>query len=282
MCFHGRMRTDVIGPLKSSVITTALLAVAVSNGQATAAPRIQEQPSDAKATFSIISVKPSPDSEADDWGIGIRGRNFWAVHVTTNELIGWAYGVNARQIEHAPEWFGTERFDVDGLPDTAAQPSREQYRSMLQSALAERFALRFHSSKKVLPVYVLSVVSGGLKIPKSVDQRAKPSWGVHRGWFSVQNMTFGEVARTMQRTVFDRPVLDQTGLSDRYSFILKWRADETEFSQMQGVEVPQEAGTEDVEDIYTAVRQQLGVKIEAEKALAPTMVIETVSHPSPN
>ena len=51
---------------------------------------------------------------------------------------------------------------------------------------------------------------------------------------------------------------------------------------MQGVEVLQEAGTEDVEDIYTAVRQQLGVKIEAEKALAPTMVIQTVSHPSPN
>ena len=266
------------------IFTAGLLAViaTASHGQVLSPPQIQEQPSNAGTAFSIVSVKPSPDSEAYDWGIGIRGRNFWAVHVTTNELIAWAYGLNARQIENAPEWFSTERFDVNGLPGTSGQPSREQYRGMLQSALADRFELKFHSSQKLLHVYVLSVADGGLRITRSVDQSAKPSWGVHRGWLSIQNMTFDDVARTMQRTVFDRPVLDRTGLSDRYSFILKWRADETQFGQMQGLEVPQETGTDDAEDIYTAAHQQLGVKIEAAKALAPTIVIEKVSHPSPN
>jgi uncharacterized protein (TIGR03435 family) len=168
------------------------------------------------------------------------------------------------------------------LPDAGQQPSREQYRAMLQSALADRFALTFRSSQKVLPVYVLSVATGGLKVVRSADQTIKPSWGVHQGWLSIQSMTFEDVARVMQRTIFDRPVLDQTGLNDRYTFVLKWRPDETQFSQMRGLDVPQEAGTEDNEDIYTSARQQLGIKIESTRTLAPTMVIKTVSHPSPN
>jgi len=250
------------------------------DAQSVPATQMKEQSTEANSSFSVIRVKLSPDSEADDWGIGIRGRNLWAVHVTTEELIQWAYGINSRQIEHAPSWLATEHFDFDGLPDAGVQPSRDLYRTMLQAALAERFALKFHPSQKSLPVYVLSVEDGGLKIPKSVDQGAKSSWGAHRGWLSIQGMTFGDVARLMQRTIFDRPVLDRTGLADRYTFILKWRADETQFAQMR--DVPEETGTEDVEDIYTAVRQQLGLKIEAKKALVPTFEIESVSRPSAN
>lgn len=235
-----------------------------------------------KSAFAITRVKPSPDSESDDWGIGLRGRNFWAVHVTLNELIAWAYGLNYRQIEGGPAWLGNERFDVDGQPEAGMQPTREQYRTMLQAALAERFLLKFHSSEKTMPVYVLSVASSGIKAPKSAEQGPKQAWGVHRGWLSIQNMTFGDAARVMQRTIFDRPVLDETGSRERFSFILKWRADETQFGQMQGVEMPQEKGTEDVDDIYVASRQQLGIRIEPKKALAPLMVVESVAHPTPN
>lgn len=236
----------------------------------------------AHPAFSVVSVKLSPDSEADDWGLGIRGRRFWAVHVTTNELIGWAYRVNAHQIEHSPEWFATERFDVDGIPDTEIQPTRDQYRMMLQVALSERFAIKFHSAQKVLSVYVLSVASGGLKIPAAVDHAGRPSWGVHLGWLQIKNMTFGDVAEVMQRTIFERPVLDQTGQPGLYSFTLRWRADETQFGQMQGVTVPEEDGMEERDDIYTAALHQLGVKIEAKKALVPTMVIDAVSRPTAN
>jgi uncharacterized protein (TIGR03435 family) len=232
--------------------------------------------------FAVFSVKPSPDYESAEWGIGIRGRRFWAVHVTVNELIDWAYGLNARQIEHAPAWFATEHFDVDGVPDTDAQPTSEQYRAMLKVSLEERLSMHFHTSQKVLPVYVLTVAAGGLKLQADSDPTAASSWGVHRGWFSVKNMTLDRVAQTMQRIVFDRPVLNQTGLKDRYSFILKWRADETQFAQMQGMDVPEESGTEDIEDIYTALRRQVGIQMEARKTNAPTMVIDAVSHPSPN
>ena len=236
----------------------------------------------AGASFAVVRVKLSPESEADDWGIGIHGRNFWAVHVTMNELIAWAYGMNVRQVEHAPGWFSMERFDVDGVPEPTADLSREAYRMMLRAALVERCGLRFRSSQKMLPVFVLSVADGGLKIAPSPDQHGKAKWGVHRGWLSITNMTFHDVAGIMQRTIFERPVLDQTGLSGRYTFLLKWRADESQFSQMQGVDVPEEDGTQDVDDIYTASRKTLGIRIEPKKALLPTMVVESVTQPSPN
>ena len=147
-------------------------------------------------------------------------RNFWAVHVTTRELIGWAYGVNAKHIEHAPDCFGKERLDVDGLPETIAQPTREQYRGMVQAAIAERFTLTFHSSERVLTVYVvLSIANEGVTTPQLVDQGSKPSWGVHRDWPSVKNIKSNDIARMLQRPVFDRPVLDRTRLSDRYTFV---------------------------------------------------------------
>ena len=242
----------------------------------------QERTAAAGTAFAIVRVKQSPESEADDWGMGIRGRNFWAVHVTVNELIAWAYGVSPRQLEHAPEWLGSERFDVDGIPDAGVQPSSEQFRSMVQAALIDRFQLKFHASEKTLPVYVLALASGGIRISPSPDPRAKPAWGIHRGWLSVSNMTFDGVARIMQRTVFDRVVLDRTGVNERYSFVLKWRADVTQFRQMQGMEMPEETGTSDVDDIYTSAGRQLGIRIEATKASAPTMVLESVSHPAAN
>lgn len=232
-------------------------------------------------SFAVVRVSLSPDSEADDWGLGTRGRNFWATHATLNELIAWAYGVSPRQIDHAPEWMSRERFDVNGQPDNvAAQPSGDEFRAMLKSALADRFAVRIHTLQKVMPVYVLSVADGGIKLAGAGD--AKAQWGIHRGWLSVANMSFDAVAKVMQRTVFDRPVLDRTNLAGRYSFTLKWRADETQFSQMQGLEVPVETGTADVDDIYTAARKQLGIRIEAKKDTAPVLVIDGVSRPSPN
>ena len=280
--FASRIRAMIFRSLTWGIIPVSCFATLPNKAQPVPSPNATAQRADAKTSFSIVRVKLSPDSEADDWGIGVCGGNFWAVHVTVDELINWAYGTSARQIEHAPDWLAVDKFDVDGLIDPGTHPTRDQYGAMLQAALAERFALKLHTAKKLMPVYVLSVADGGPRISATDDQNAKPSWGVHRGWFSVTSMPFDGVAQVIQHTVFDRPVLNQTGLKDRYTFVLKWRADETQFTQMQGVDVPQEAGTADSDDIYTAARRQLGIKIEAKRAMAPVLVIDAVSRPSPN
>jgi uncharacterized protein (TIGR03435 family) len=238
---------------------------------------------EANPTFAVATVKLSPESEADDWGTQIRGHRFVATHVNMNDLIGYAYGMHTQQIDHAPAWFGSARFDVEGVPDTQILPTREEYRTMVQKTLTERFGLKFHPAQKMLTAYVLSVSSGGLKIQQTAGQPyAAETWGISRGRLQVKNMSLAGLARVMQRTVFDRPVVDETGLKGRYSFDLHWHPDETEFGPMQGLAVPTDEGSEAQDDIYTAARKQLGLKIEAKKTMVDVMVIDAASQPEAN
>lgn len=141
---------------------------------------------DANPTFAVASVKLSPESEANDWSTQIRGHRFVATHVSMNDLIGYAYGMHLQQIDHAPAWFGSERFDLEGVPDTQILPTRDECRTMVQKTLTERFGLRFHPAQKMLMAYVLSVNSGGLKIQKTVASLMQRRVGEHRreGWRS--------------------------------------------------------------------------------------------------
>jgi uncharacterized protein (TIGR03435 family) len=250
----------------------------------TAAMNDKKDPAfEANPTFAVASVKRSPESEADDWGTQIRGHRFVATHVSMNDLIGYAYGMHPQQIDHAPAWFGSERFDLEGVPDTQILPTRDEYRTMVQKALTERFGLKFHPAQKMLTAYVLSVQSGGLKIQETVGQPyAAEAWGMSRGRLQVKNMSFAGVARLLQRTVFDRPVVDETGLKGRYSFELRWHPDELQFAQMQGLSVPTDEGSEAGDDIYTAARKQLGLRIEAKKTMVDVMVIDAASRPIAN
>ena len=239
---------------------------------------------DANPTFAVASVKLSPESEANEFpSTQIRGHNFVATHVSMNDLIGYAYGMHQQQIDHAPAWFGFERFDVEGVPDTQILPTRDEYRTMVQKTLVERFGLKFHPAQKMLTAYVLSVDRGALKIQETMGQPyAAQTWGVSRGRLQVRNMSFAGVARVMQRMVFDRPVVDKTGLSGRYTFDLRWHPDEVQFGQMQGLNVPTDERSEAGDDIYTAARKQLGVKIGAEKTMVDVMVIDAASQPVAN
>jgi uncharacterized protein (TIGR03435 family) len=154
---------------------------------------------------------------------------------------------------------------------------------MVQKTLVERFGLKFHRGQKMLTAYVLSVDSGGLKIQETVGQPyAAEGWGVSRGRLQVKNMSFASVARVMQRTVFDRPVVDGTGLKGRYTFNLRWHPDDVQFGQMQGLTVPDDEGSEARDDIYSAARKQLGLKIEAKKTMVDVMVIDAASQPVAN
>jgi len=237
---------------------------------------------DANPTFAVATVKLSPESEAFPSTV-IRGHDFVATHVSMNDLIGYAFGMHSAQIDHAPEWFGSERFDVQGVPDTQILPTRDEYRTMVQKALVERFGLKFHPAQKMMTAYVLSVNSGGLKIQQTVGQPyAAETWGVSRGRLQVKNMSFAGVARVMQRMVFDRPVVDQTGVSGQYTFDLRWHPDEVQFGQMQGLSVPTDERAEAGDDIYAAARKQLGLKIEAKKTMVDVMVIDAASQPVAN
>ena len=84
-----------------------------------------------------------------------------------NDLIAFAYGLHAKQIIGAPDWFGTDMFDIDGVPDVPGRPSMKQMQTMVQKLLADRCALKFHHEQKELSVYAVRLAGGGPKMSKT-------------------------------------------------------------------------------------------------------------------
>jgi len=242
---------------------------------------------DANPGFDVVTVKPS-DPGRQGKGFGFRGTHFRTFNTNMNDLVAFAYGLHSKQIVGAPDWFGTELFDIDGTPDVPGQPSLHQMELMVQKLLPDRFALKFHHEQRELPVYIITVANGGPKMTKTTagpnDQQGFGFRGL--GDLIVRNMSMAEFATWMQSGVMDKPVVDHTGLTDKYDFTLKWTPDDSQFAQFRGAVPPPPPAAGDNPNappsLYTAVQEQLGLKIEAGKAMDDVIVIDHVEKPSPN
>jgi uncharacterized protein (TIGR03435 family) len=119
-----------------------------------------------------------------------------------------------------------------------------------------------------------------------MDPNATPGVGfVGLGRFVARNATMPIFAQVMQGTALDRPVVDQTGLSGRYDCTLNWTPDEFQFADMRNPNAPlppADPNNADLPDLYTAIQQQLGLKLDATKAPVDVMVIDRIEKPSEN
>jgi len=240
---------------------------------------------DANPGFDVVTIKPSQPG-AQGKGFGFRGSHFRTFNTNMNDLVAFAYGLHSKQIVGAPDWFGTELFDIDGTPDTPGQPSLHQMELMVQKMLSDRFALKFHHEQRELPVYIITVAAGGPKMGKTTagpnDQQGFFFRGL--GDLVVRNMTMTEFASWMQSGVMDKPVVDHTGLTGKYDFTLKWTPDDSQFQQFRGTNQTPPAGDNPnaPPSLYTAVQEQLGLTITAGKAMDDVILIDHVEKPSPN
>ena len=238
---------------------------------------------DADPVFAVATVKPSkPDAHGK--GISVRGRRFSTFNTSLLDLIAFAYEIHARQIPGAPAWAESDHYDLVAEPDGEGQPSEKQWKIMLQKLLADRFQLTFHRDKKELSVYALTVGKTGPKLtPSEGSPDGLPSTQFRKvGDLAVRNVTMGDFASSMQRAVLDRPVVDHTGLAGRFDFTLTWTADEFQFSGL-GIPVPTPTNSDGAPpDLFTAIQQQLGLKLEATKAQTEVLAIDHVEKPSEN
>jgi uncharacterized protein (TIGR03435 family) len=234
--------------------------------------------------YEVATIKPTgPDEHGG--GFTLQGRHLVARNFTVEGLITLAYNLQSKQLTGAPEWITTDHYDLDVLPDHEGLPSLEQARGIVRKLLADRFALKFHEDTKELSVYVLSTAKTGPKFAKSAsDPSSPPGMGGPPGRMMMRNGTMAEFAQVMQG-VLDRPVVDQTGLKDRYDFVLKWTPDESQY----GGRIPppnsgdsSTANADELPPLFTAIQEQLGLKLDAMKAPAKVMVIESVQKPSAN
>ena len=248
-------------------------------------PTAASQPMLASAhpSFEVATIKPSKPNQQGK-GFTIRGNHFVTINTSLADIISFPYGVSPKQVVGLPDWAPTERFDIDGKPDQVGLPSVKQSQEMLTKLLADRFQLKMHNDKRELPAYVLTVAKGGPKLEKSdAGPDAIPGLFLSGiGDLHVHDATMREFTDLMQSTVFEKPVGDQTGLPGRYIFNLKWQADESQFGGM-GVKVaPQTDAADSPPPLFTAIQEQVGLKLDAEKTAVPVLVIDHVEKPSEN
>jgi uncharacterized protein (TIGR03435 family) len=249
-------------------------------------PKVQPMDANAHPSLEVATIKPSAPNKPGK-GFGFREGHFTTMNTNLNDLIGFAYGLQTMQIIDAPAWFGTDPYDIEGKPDTEGQPDFKQMQIMLQKLLADRFKLTFHHDKRELSAYVISVSGGGPKMTKSTAGPNDPPGFGFRGLgdLMVRNLSVADFATWMQSVVMDKPVVDQTGLTDRYDFQLKWTPDDSQFAQFRG------AGTKvppPIDDpnappaLYAAMQEQLGLKMGPAKVPDDVIVIDHVEKPSEN
>ncbi|HEY3990119.1 MAG TPA: M56 family metallopeptidase [Acidobacteriaceae bacterium] len=246
-------------------------------------PKLPPMDANASPSFEVATIKPSKPDEPGKM-FGVRGRQFKTINTTLDDLISFAYDVHAKQVIGAPAWAATDKFDIDAEPDGEGAPSAKQWKIMVQKLLADRFQFAFHHDKRELSVYALSVAKNGPKMAKAQgDPNGLPALFFHNlGDLHVANATMSDFAGLMQAAVLDRPVVDQTGLGGRFDFNLKWTPDDSQFGGL-GAKVPPPTDSADAPpNLYTAIQEQIGLKLDATKTLAEVLVIDKVEKPSAN
>jgi uncharacterized protein (TIGR03435 family) len=238
---------------------------------------------DAPLVFEVATIKPSiPDAPGKLFTV--RGRDVMTINTTLSDLITFAYNVHTRQISGGPSWMDTEKFDVTGRPQADGQPNDRQLRGLVQNLLEDRFKLAVHRDKKELPAYVIVVGTNGPRLTRNdTNPNGLPSLlfkGL--GMLPAVNASMSDFARVMQTAVLDRPVVDRTGIQGRYDFTLTWTPDDSQFRSM-GVRVPPPSNDANAPPgLFTAIQEQLGLKLESTDAPVEVIVIDRVEKPSAN
>jgi uncharacterized protein (TIGR03435 family) len=237
---------------------------------------------------------------------GLTGTN-----VTVQMLLRLAYGVQDNQISDAPTWVNSESYNIEArLENSVADEIRKmgeeqrkvERQHMLQALLADRFRLTVHRETKDLPVYALVVAKNGPKLrkAKSGDTYAEGFKGIDglpagphqmilrgRGEFKAQAQPVSALARALSLAL-GRPVVDKTGLTGSYDITLEWTPDEIHSATMKdsaGGQQPTDstpASEASGPSIFTAIQEQLGLKLESQKGSTEVLVIDHVEKPSEN
>jgi len=238
----------------SVVRAIASLAVCVSglaSAQSVAAPQ-----------FEAASIKPST-ADPGSSGINTGNGRMNAFNVTLKRCIMGAYSVGPDQVLGGPDWLDSDRWEILAR---AEQPVGDHaLMTMLQTLLADRFKLTLHRESKPIEVYDIEVAKNGPKLEKGDGQGAKTSNG--RGDIVADNATIDRFAEILSRQM-DLPVFNHTGLEGAFNLKLKW--------------TPERAKTPEGPSIYTAIQEQLGLRLRAGKVPVEVLVIDHVEKPSEN
>ena len=235
--------------------------------------------------FEVASVKARKD--ADDGRVGIRitpGGRWRATNVPLNLLLSMAYELKPGQLSGAPNWVNNERFDIDAKIDEALGPNPKPGEMLpyVQSLLEKRFQLKFHREAKEMQVYALVVAKGGPKMKESDPAERGPSIRMGMGQLTMAKVDMDQFVKELSRQV-GRPVLNETGLTAQYTMDLTFSPEGGGGPGGDGP--PGERGPAPGSDgptVFTAVQEQLGLKLESRKAPVQMFIVDKIERPEEN
>ena len=261
------------------VIVSALLLFELSQSTIAAAPPGHD-------SFEVASIRPNHAGRPFNMGFRPGGR-FIAENVNVEILIEAAFGVKDYQVSGGPGWIHTERYDIEAVPDSSTAQAWERLNTedrqakqwqMVQALLAERFALKLHRVSKERSSYALVVSKGGARLreagadlPGPAAGQAQPKHGLRmkgRGEIDAHGASLDRLAEVLS-PLLDKIVLNQTGLKGKYDFTLKWSPDDG-------------AENSGAPSIFTALPEQLGLRLETQKTELEMVVLDSVGKPSEN
>jgi len=271
-----------------------LLLIATAN----AAAFCQTQEPAARPGFDVASIRLDASNGNKAYVQAVPGRLVMR-NFSLKQIILFAYDVPRNQVLGVQDWMDSTHLDIQATTQSNATVKQVEG-PMLQALLEERFHLRVHRESMERPVYQLTVDKGGPKMqrskegscaPYSMDSPPPPATtasqtvycdfphfsGDGRNWaLEGTGVTVGKLAASLSRSGLDRPVIDRTGLSGGFDLRLKWVGDP---ASGPGPVTPEDAAGP---SIFTAVKEQLGLKLEATKGAVEILVIDHVEKPSEN
>jgi uncharacterized protein (TIGR03435 family) len=226
-----------------------------------------------RLTFEAASIKPHPEPITYSADPSISGTRVTATASTLLDLITSAYGVRYNQVSGGPGWIKSDHYDVAARAEGEGALTMNQVRPMLQSLLADRFQLKAHRETREVPMYALVVNKNGPKlkeVPPDVDGRmggiSATNSSMH---MTVSKGTMEQLALRLSGNGAGRPVLNKTGLTGYYAYSLDW---------VNGTPAPDS----DTPSLFTAVQEQLGLKLEPINGPTEMLIIDHAERPTGN
>jgi uncharacterized protein (TIGR03435 family) len=237
--------------------------------------------------FEVATVKESRSGE-QRWRLGPPAHGSVSIdNLQLHRIIASSFRIQDSMV-FGPAWLDSTRYDIVGKgPDPKA--ANPEVWEMMRVLLAERFQMKYHIETRQLPIYALVVAKGGPKLlrPEDGPCAAKIQAGENCGDIGpiapfavgIVNMPIGALIGGLGRSIQDRPIVDKTGLTGKYDGRVLWMPDNMKPEDLANI--PAELRPEDV-SLFTAMEQQLGLKLEAQKGPVQVVVVDTIEKPAEN
>ena len=221
-------------------------------------------------TFEVASIKPNNSGSGRSTESTSPGR-LSATNITISSVIQDAFGIKSFQISGGPGWLTTDNYDIEAKTGTSRDLNDIEFRPYLQALLADRFHFKYHRDTKELQFYSLTLAKNGAKMTAHAGEGTDSSNNINNGSgntaLSSVNSSMANFAGLLGRRM-DRLVVDKTDLKGGYDFKLEWAPNPTAESTDPS--------------IFTALEEQLGLKLESTKGPVEIIVIDNLERPSEN